>query len=1531
MRKNHVFGMGFFIFFTILWCTILSINVQPAQAATYTVTVNANGNGIGGTVSSTPATTGISYNYSGTPTSGSASFNSGTQVVLTAAVAYPDAMTAASCSSVNCSTASWGDTCANAGGTPGTAAGNGTTLATCTFASLDGNKTVAVTFEADIALVATPTCSSETKFYGTTEVDQLCTSAINGIVDGSGGPVPEFSNTTGNPDIPGDNADPNYFSAEWAAAGEAPAYITLTWTTPYVVDRIVLYDRPNSTDQVWTGIINFSDGSSVAVGNLSNDGAGVIFDSAHNADFTPSPKTITSLTFNITSAGGTNTGLAEIMVYGLPILTVTATPGSNGTLDPSTTSPASIVYGNTTAFKFNATTGYHVASITDTCGGSGYTNTSNSVSTYTYTTPAITAACTVSATFAINQYTLTYTPGAGGSISGSSPQTVNYGGSGTAVTAVPATGYHFVQWSDLSTTNPRTDTGVTANISVTASFAINTYTLTYTAGANGSISGTSPQTVNYGGSGTAVTAVPALGYHFVNWSDSSTANPRTDTNVTANITVTASFAINTYQVTAAAGANGSLDGTTPSPATVNYNATAAFKFNASANYHVATISDTCGGSGYTNSSNTVSTYTYTTPAITAACGVTAAFAINTFQVTAAAGSNGSLDGTTPSPATVNYNATAAFKFNANTNYHVATITDTCGGTGYTNTSNTVSTYTYTTPAITAACGVTAAFAINTFQVTAAVGTNGSLDGTTPSPATVNYNATAAFKFNGNTGYHVATITDTCGGSGYTNSSNTVSTYTYTTPAITAACGVTASFAINTFQVTAAAGTNGSLDGTTPSPATVHYNATAAFKFNASANYHVATITDTCGGSGYTNTSNSISTYTYTTPAITGACAVSATFGINQFQVTANADVTGNGTGSVSSSVGGISYSYPTTKTGTTTSLNYGTSVVLTATTGVGSAASWGNTCTTAGGAEAGDGTTSASCTFGSLDGNKTVTVAFGLNQYTVTANVDLSGDGIGSVSSSPGGINYNYPANSTGTTTLLSYGTKVVLTATATKTAKTGSTASWNGTCATAGGSETGNGTTSATCTFGQLNATATVTVTFTYDATITTPKTPTGPKTVTTGTAYKYATGGSSVKTGDPVEYQFDWGDGTDPSPYGSASQSKMWLSGSTYSVRARARSTLNHDLVSVWSGALVVSPTDKPFIHVTSPNGGETWVVGTTHPITWNSKYLGSTDTIYLYYWYAGKWYPITNSIDTPSIGPSTGTSSSYNWIIPDLPPTSPASGPTVPKSHMAWTAIYIGDMQTNGTWLCWDTNDKNFKILDNGWAFTISGADKGGATLFFNTDGSFDGYGISLKRGMFKIQGSYTVGANGSISGPYTLTDFESGDVLVSGNITTGTMNPNATTMTLTLKDSSSPPVAVFSMSGVWLSDLTMPENWSVQISGSAKGTISPSNPLKIETYKDLNNEPYANVFDVSGSGFLPDAITPISITGYFFFTPLKTVYGFFDQLTIGSNPEETGTISGTLNLSTGKFTFNLTTTSTNGNGHKYTFAGVKVVAP
>ena len=173
---------------------------------------------------------------------------------------------------------------------------------------------------------------------------------------------------------------------------------------------------------------------------------------------------------------------------------------------------------------------------------------------------------TVTANFALDSITLKYAAGAGGSLSGITEQTVQYGQSGSAVMAIPDAGYHFVEWSDGLTDNPRTDANVTANVDVTASFALNSFTLKYSAGARGSLSGDTEQTVLYGQDGSAVTAVPDTGYHFVEWSDGSTDNPRTDTNVTANIDVTASFALNEYTLTVNTEGNGTV-GIDPDEAT----------------------------------------------------------------------------------------------------------------------------------------------------------------------------------------------------------------------------------------------------------------------------------------------------------------------------------------------------------------------------------------------------------------------------------------------------------------------------------------------------------------------------------------------------------------------------------------------------------------------------------------------------------------------------------------------------------------------------------------------------------------------------------------------------------------------------------------------------------------------------------------------------------------------------------------------------------------------------------------------------
>lgn len=236
------------------------------------------------------------------------------------------------------------------------------------------------------------------------------------------------------------------------------------------------------------------------------------------------------------------------------------------------------------------------------------------------TTATLSGDTIVTANFLLNSYTLTYNAGANGSVTGTTPQTVDYGSDGTAVTAEPATGYHFVDWSDACTDNPRTDTDVTADITVTANFAINTYSLTYTAGAGGTVDGTTPQTVDYGSDGTAMTANPDVGYHFVDWSDACADNPRTDTNVTGDITVTANFAINTYTLTYTAGAGGSVNGTTPQ--TVDYGSDGtAVTAVPDTGYHFVDWSDACADNPRTDTD------------VTAGVTVSANFAINTYTVT----------------------------------------------------------------------------------------------------------------------------------------------------------------------------------------------------------------------------------------------------------------------------------------------------------------------------------------------------------------------------------------------------------------------------------------------------------------------------------------------------------------------------------------------------------------------------------------------------------------------------------------------------------------------------------------------------------------------------------------------------------------------------------------------------------------------------------------------------------------------------------------------------------------------------------
>ena len=452
------------------------------------------------------------------------------------------------------------------------------------------------------------------------------------------------------------------------------------------------------------------------------------------------------------------------------------------------------------------------------------------VTSYTFTN--VTTTHTTAASFAINTYTLAYTANTNGSITGTATQTVNHGGSGTAVTAVPNTGYHFTTWSDGVTTATRIDPVVTGQFSFIANFAVNTYTLTYTAGANGTLTGTVTQTANHGASGTAVTAVPNSGYHFTSWSDGVTTASRTDLAVTGAISVTASFAINTYSLTYTAGANGTLTGMATQ--TVSHGASgSAVTAVPSSGYH------------FTSWSDGVTTASRTDAAVTGAISVTASFAINSYTLTYMAGANGTLTGTATQ--TVNHGASGSAVIAVpNTGYH------------FTSWSDGVTTATRTDAAVTGAISVTASFAISTYTLTYTAGANGTLTGTATQVVTQGGSGTAVTAVP-NPGYRFASWSDG------------VTTASRTDAAVTGAISVTATFTINSFTLTYTAGANGTLTGTATQVVTQGASGTAVTAV-PNAGYH------------FTSWSDGVTTATRTDAAVTGAISVTASFAANTFTI-----------------------------------------------------------------------------------------------------------------------------------------------------------------------------------------------------------------------------------------------------------------------------------------------------------------------------------------------------------------------------------------------------------------------------------------------------------------------------------------------------------------------------------------------------------------------------------------------------------------------------------------------------------------------
>ena len=180
----------------------------------------------------------------------------------------------------------------------------------------------------------------------------------------------------------------------------------------------------------------------------------------------------------------------------------------------------------------------------------GWYEGSNLVSTSLSFAVTLTANRTLVAKYKIKSYTVNATSENinKGTVSPAG-QTVEHGANATVV-ATPKAAYNFAGWYNGATkvsSNASYTFAVTANISLTAKFTIKTFTTT-TANSTGGTASVNKSSVEYGGSA-IWTATPSTGYNFSKWSNGSTANPLTVSNITANTHITPVFVLKSYTVT----------------------------------------------------------------------------------------------------------------------------------------------------------------------------------------------------------------------------------------------------------------------------------------------------------------------------------------------------------------------------------------------------------------------------------------------------------------------------------------------------------------------------------------------------------------------------------------------------------------------------------------------------------------------------------------------------------------------------------------------------------------------------------------------------------------------------------------------------------------------------------------------------------------------------------------------------------------------------------------------------------------------
>jgi hypothetical protein len=562
---------------------------------------------------------------------------------------------------------------------------------------------------------------------------------------------------------------------------------------------------------------------------------------------------------------------------------IVASAGENGTINPS--GIVTVTQGNNQTFNFLPANCYEINQVL-------VDGAPVSISGSSYTFTNVMDNHNISVTFKLKTYTITATTGANGTITPIGVTTVNCGASLT-YTFTPASCYEINQVLVNGVNNTTavaagayTFNNVTANQTISVTFKLKTYTINATAGANGTISPNGATTVNCGANQT-FTFTPASCYEInqvlvngVNNPAAVLAGSYTFNNVTANQTISVSFKLKTYTITATTGANGTI---TPIGATtVNCGANQTFTITPANGYEINQVLV----NGVNNPAAVAAgSYTFVNVTANQTISVTFKVATPTYTITATAGANGNI---APSGAvTVTQGNNQTFTFTPANCYEIDVVT--VDGAPASISGNS---YTFTN--VNAAHTINVTFKKIQYSITATAGANGTISSVGVNAVGCGENKT--FTFTPNSGYVINQVLVNG-----VNNLAAVAAGAYTFNNVTTNHTISVTFKEYTFPytITATAGAGGTI---TPSGTIgVDKGATLTFTFAAGSGYKIASVM--VDGK---NQQSAINSGNYTFKNISGNHTIHVTFSSTIFTIVASSGPNGsiNPSGTITVNQGG---------------------------------------------------------------------------------------------------------------------------------------------------------------------------------------------------------------------------------------------------------------------------------------------------------------------------------------------------------------------------------------------------------------------------------------------------------------------------------------------------------------------------------------------------------------------------------------------------------------------------------------------------